>query len=102
MFQSRNRESYLFKDRTGGHHLSQQGTFQSRNRESYLFKEEDLPLQKAVDEMKFQSRNRESYLFKQGHSVMLSQTDHLCFNLVIENLIFSSQGFRVRVLAHCR
>ena len=37
--------------------------FQSRNRESYLFKENAVPEQNAAASL-FQSRNRESYLFK--------------------------------------
>ncbi len=37
--------------------------FQSRNRESYLFKF-DPQLEVGVPSQKFQSRNRESYLFK--------------------------------------
>ena len=38
MFQSRNRESYLFKLDNNGALVLPTGLFQSRNRESYLFK----------------------------------------------------------------
>ena len=91
-FQSRNRESYLFKSRAisierpcapKGFNLvienlifsSQQEliegnhpheTFQSRNRESYLFKFDENAYPFA-DVAMFQSRNRESYLFKFGN-----------------------------------
>ena len=42
--------------------------------------------------MKFQSRNRESYLFKCLPARLPPDGDVPCFNLVIENLIFSSHA----------
>ena len=38
----------------------------------------------------FQSRNRESYLFK-SRAATVETSPAICFNLVIENLIFSSE-----------
>ena len=90
-FQSRNRESYLFKVsyRVRYHtlitcfnlvieslifsrirfakrlHKSRMDAFQSRNRESYLFKVECYTCYGFTESRsEFQSRNRESYLFK--------------------------------------
>ena len=61
--------------------------FQSRNRESYLFKLSST--RRWVRASKFQSRNRESYLFKDFAETGIN--DKSCrFNLAIENLIFSS------------
>ncbi len=87
-------------------------TFQSRNRESYLFKRTapvpkhhklggfNLVIENLIFSSKtakpahawltaFQSRNRESYLFKPTSSLP-NASGSSCFNLVIENLIFSS------------
>ena len=89
-FQSRNRESYLFKcsaSSTGAGGCT--CTFQSRNRESYLFKSMGCLRLSGNRRSSFQSRNRESYLFKsiaRKHPMKL----RISFNLVIENLIFSS------------
>ena len=60
--------------------------FQSRNRESFLFKSTRFDGNLATTD-KFQSRNRESFLFKRSRWGMLA-SDHTCFNLVIENLFF--------------
>ena len=38
--------------------------FQSRNRESFLFKPKNLGQQTHIANIEFQSRNRESFLFK--------------------------------------
>ena len=61
-FQSRNRESYLFKESIADRLQADAEMFQSRNRESYLFKCTFDELGQI--ESMFQSRNRESYLFK--------------------------------------
>ena len=62
--------------------------FQSRNRESYLFKFGILLLPSLT--LSFQSRNRETYLFKDilivNHALLAL---HIDFNLGIEKLIFS-------------
>ena len=87
LFQSRNRESYLFKDihiwwetakcvsfnlvieslifssATSATSATLRYGFQSRNRESYLFKIRQA-FTDVGNALKFQSRNRESYLFK--------------------------------------
>ena len=90
MFQSRNRESYLFKLGAIIVMLKALRSFQSRNRESYLFKSRT---QLAADThiILFQSRNRESYLFKHKVGSVLFAA-FISFNLVIENLIFSRLG----------
>ena len=62
--------------------------FQSRNRESYLFKYEKGRVASYLY-VAFQSRNRESYLFKQKQQGCCDNPVE-SFNLVIENLIFSS------------
>ena len=110
-FQSRNRESYLFKPerrclfarpdacfnlvienlifsslpkcRTK---VFIRWKFQSRNRESYLFKYRKRTVYKRY--CGFQSRNRESYLFKRL-PLWCAYSRYNSFNLVIENLIFS-------------
>ena len=89
-------------------------SFQSRNRESYLFK--CIQSYRVYKEIKsfnlvienlifsslssasrrlsyhvFQSRNRESYLFKFEYRLS-NLADFFSFNLVIENLIFSRRG----------
>ena len=115
MFQSRNRESYLFKRSEGVEVDDTAFLFQSRNRESYLFKTEIELLAERADQCfnlvienlifssalrnafvyafcLFQSRNRESYLFKFSKIVRFSCAC-VCFNLVIENLIFSRTAF---------
>ena len=63
--------------------------FQSRNRESYLFK---MPISSRMSSTMFlfQSRNRESYLFKCRSFARSLRPAQSCFNLAIENLIFSS------------
>ena len=68
-FQSRNRESYLFKEvRVPRSRRKRRWrgiwTFQSRNRESYLFKVNLVVKGIGIRKSRFQSRNRESYLFK--------------------------------------
>ena len=89
LFQSRNRESYLFKKMPRNDTILPVSRFQSRNRESYLFKPY-LPEHWGHDaRLKFQSRNRESYLFKWIKRKPSRWHTSLCFNLVIENLIFS-------------
>ena len=87
--------------------------FQSRNRESYLFKCAGVPLgssrtrcfnlvienlifsrrfqrDREIESAEFQSRNRESYLFKPVDKSTTLRDVATSFNLVIENLIFSS------------
>ncbi len=64
-FQSRNRESYLFKSERKGFFPVNLFVFQSRNRESYLFKSA-VNFAETSAPPSFQSRNRESYLFKGG------------------------------------
>ena len=87
MFQSRNRESYLFKKKVLRCYRNTRNMFQSRNRESYLFK--CFCRCRCVSRYsKFQSRNRESYLFKEQKPDLVPDT-FWGFNLVIENLIFS-------------
>ena len=113
LFQSRNREAYLFKDRMLNSHLPVI-SFQSRNREAYLFKSAKNPAGQWLG-ITFQSRNREAYLFKykcvrwrrRCYVVSISESRGLSFqgnravptpfrlarfNLVIERLIFSSLG----------
>ena len=63
--------------------------FQSRNRESYLFKCFKKSLV-GLPAREFQSRNRESYLFKGGVQDFF-RGENAGFNLGIENLIFSSK-----------
>ena len=113
MFQSRNRESFLFKlsllfssnSNWACFNLvienlffSRQWSmrrwfmlmrFQSRNRESFLFKTTPRIIITAWIPVKFQSRNRESFLFKAQGGYCGYQMRN-SFNLVIENLFFSS------------
>ena len=120
LFQSRNRESYLFKVESFIVYIKI-GLFQSRNRESYLFKYQskaslpsgftqrfNLVIESLIFSRKsleapttrgrqFQSRNRESYLFKRGNLEQAERNLHR-FNLVIESLIFSSVNVVSRVL----
>ena len=91
-FQSRNRESCLFKSYRECDNWAPGKRFQSRNRESCLFKWD--PAGKRTDlsqPWKFQSRNRESCLFKLSVESFLQRFVDDSFNLVIENLVFSSQ-----------
>ena len=116
MFQSRNRESFLFKYRNlitqmmsnlrfnlvieslffsrshHSHHSLRPNLFQSRNRESFLFKSR-FWMAMAIQSITFQSRNRESFLFKMGRKNSPYETI-LRFNLVIESLFFSSPPLR--------
>ena len=63
--------------------------FQSRNRESFLFKFPFAFWFWRLD-LLFQSRNRESFLFKEM-PVCLTERSRAGFNLVIESLFFSSR-----------
>ena len=63
--------------------------FQSRNRESYLFNW-PMPCWMRDRLHTFQSRNRESYLFNTGVDTTDQCGSPAGFNLVIENLIFST------------
>ena len=76
MFQSRNRESYLFKESEPARKPTTEISFQSRNRESYLFKLTDSWY--IMNEYLFQSRNRESYLFKYRRPQNSHWPDPLC------------------------
>ena len=88
-FQSRNRESFLFKEDFVFTPDAPTGLFQSRNRESFLFKLNIRQTFRCAP-TKFQSRNRESFLFKKFNSFLMP-TEVFRFNLVIENLFFSSR-----------
>ena len=115
-FQSRNRESFVFKNTRlkmdGLKFLSRFNPaienllfsrrnriqcecgkdypFQSRNRESFVFKSAaDLHLN--IFAIKFQSRNRESFVFK-NPPVPPLYLFSFSFNPAIENLLFSSAG----------
>ena len=66
MFQSRNRDAFLFKSTQFSALVSRHRPFQSRNRDAFLFKRD------FIDELKG-GENSE------------------CFNLVIEMLFFSSE-----------
>ena len=87
-FQSRNRDAYTFK-KACMNPPPTRAMFQSRNRESYLFKSQTRYMMRII--YQFQSRNRESYLFKSVSGFRLFRKAP-CFNLVIENLIFSRVG----------
>ena len=90
MFQSRNRESYLFKVRGI---RAEFGCPISRFNlviENLIFSSH-LECECCVGlDFLFQSRNRESYLFKFHTTPHQTATLSRGFNLVIENLIFSS------------
>ncbi len=63
--------------------------FQSRNRDTFLFKtacEKRLPKALSL----FQSRNRDTFLFKSNSRSAEREPNTFCFNLVIEILFFSS------------
>ena len=66
MFQSRNRDTFLFKETRRVGQETQSVWFQSRNRDTFLFKEvkEYLPAWKQ-NNPEFQSRNRDTFLFKE-------------------------------------
>ena len=66
----------------------QDSLFQSRNRESYLFKTTG-GIPELIITLWFQSRNRESYLFKWARAIHKGTVQGSRFNLVIESLIFS-------------
>ena len=89
LFQSRNRESYLFKER-------EQREADKASRLSFNLVIENLIFSRGhwravIGILRpFQSRNRESYLFKSRHcDPRIRERSILCFNLVIESLIFS-------------
>ena len=62
-FQSRNRESFIFKSGISTNLRKGFSEFQSRNRESFIFKTQRVQ-RKPLDCQPFQSRNRESFIFK--------------------------------------
>ena len=65
--------------------------FQSRNRDTFLFK----PITSTISPSMlwlFQSRNRDTFLFKASRSASPIKQYRHRFNLVIEILFFSSQG----------
>ena len=65
--------------------------FQSRNRETFLFKGAAI----SPDDLSgflFQSRNRETFFFKHGIEFAHTRRGAQRFNLGIEKLFFSSNG----------
>ena len=64
--------------------------FQSRNRESFLFKSV-LRVVWLDSSCGFQSRNRESFLFKDAVNMDIIKRK-MSFNLVIESLFFQDEA----------
>ena len=91
MFQSRNRESYLFKS---GYEQYQFQDIHCFNLviENLIFSRHQSRHRPEQWQHRFQSRNRESYLFKAGMCAITAAMFPASFNLVIENLIFSSRN----------
>ena len=100
MFQSRNRESYLFKSPAFVRPLPPVLWFQSRNRESYLFKF----LEKAASKKSRIGFNLviENLIFSRNSMITDGEFFYRSFNLVIENLIFSSAECHVHLLFDLR
>ncbi len=114
LFQSRNRDTFLFKiilsisksplvvrfnlvieilffsslRQTAPMQRLTLNLFQSRNRDTFLFKGAEAYLAN-VRNFKFQSRNRDTFLFK-SFALLLVRFVPTGFNLVIEILFFSS------------
>ena len=88
-FQSRNRESYLFKIGSG---MQKMRGFYGFNLviENLIFSSIFATFTVHDVMYPFQSRNRESYLFKFDRQPFQRRSQSHRFNLVIENLIFSS------------
>ena len=64
-FQSRNRDTFLFKLHSDTGRVKNDTSFQSRNRDTFLFKRE-VRAHIAWQDKAFQSRNRDTFLFKLG------------------------------------
>ena len=74
------------------------GKFQSRNRESYLFK--SCPARTPDRPHQCFNLVIENLIFSREAKVAVAQAKNQCFNLVIENLIFSSERRRTRSPSH--
>ena len=119
-FQSRNRDTFLFKKPLELIRNPLHGMFQSRNRDTFLFKVSTVSVIVADSDCfnlvieilffsspffyiilcrlpdMFQSRNRDTFLFKPSRSRQTQRCRLPCFNLVIEILFFSSQKWDSR------
>ena len=89
LFQSRNRDAFLFKSCPSKPGKFTHSPFQSRNRDAFLFKStRDVYWHNVVLSM-FQSRNRDAFLFKSSAHGFRGVDERPRFNLVIEMLFFS-------------
>ena len=77
--------------------------FQSRNRETFLFKSKTPETSRIMEALtEFQSRNRETFLFKEKLMGYKGYSPTEGFNLVIEKLFFSSEVKMAGTVAEIR